>query len=56
MKEKTCKLCQRKFGGVTVSLNEIRLCGICFNFMLSKYGTIKKVISIMKTYKNGGRK
>ena len=55
MKTKTCRLCKRESGNFSIILDRLTLCKTCFDFLLSKYGSVKKVARIVKAYKNGGR-
>jgi hypothetical protein len=52
MKQKTCKLCNRNIEHYKIILaKELGLCVICFNFMLSKYGTVNRIKDILKNYR-----
>ncbi|MBS3152282.1 hypothetical protein J4230_02630 [Candidatus Woesearchaeota archaeon] len=56
MKQKTCKLCERRIEPYEITLNRERLCEPCFEFLIEKYKTIEKVRWIIKQYHQGGRK
>ncbi|HLC86419.1 MAG TPA: hypothetical protein VJG30_03980 [Candidatus Nanoarchaeia archaeon] len=55
MKTKMCKLCKRESGNFSIILDRFTLCKTCFDFLLSKYGSVKKVARIVKAYKKGGK-
>ena len=50
-----CKLCKRESGNFSIILDRFTLCKTCFDFLLSKYGSVKKVARIVKAYKKGGK-
>ena len=50
MKENKCKICNKTIGNKSVKLEKKILCETCFDFLLSKYKTSKKVNCVLKQY------